>query len=310
MKRKEINKDAVIVLGGNLDQLPYIKELKKLGFYILLTDLNQDCPGKIYADDFGNIGYEDVDKLLAFIDERDFKKDVKVFTASAQFSYIGASSIANHLGLEYPSLSTIEMCLDKTKFYKEFESEHIPIPETHFVRTRKSLDEVLKKIDCGQFFYLKSDFSKNPDYVYRFKAVDDREHVFWGSDRYLRDTYILQPEFIGSHVRLNLFDGNFNLFDFKNNGLLDVELDICNIQKLNVIEILDGFTRRYNLNSFLVKFDIVVSNDSWVVLDIGLDPPSRMKLYADEHGIDFTKFYVNFLINRLIDPKDIGPLSF
>ena len=58
------------------------------------------------------------------------------------------------------------------------------------------------------------------------------------------------------------------------------------------------------IHKWLVKFDIILHEDGYVVLDIGLDPPSRMIKLAEENKINFHKYYTDqYLIDKISYPK-------
>lgn len=300
----------VLVLGGNDAQVPYIKRLKALGYWVALADLNKSCPGKKICDHFKAVSYEDKLGLLEYIDELKFDDKCKIFTAAAQFSNIGAASVAAKLKVPYPTLSTVEMCLDKVKFYQQFESAGIPIPKTKIIKRKADLDSILKNADRDKKFYLKSDYSKNPNYIHRLGIDDSLENIFWGRDKFLRNAYVFQEEVVGTHIRINIFAGKFNLFDFSTNQLLTSERDICNFRKHNIDDTLYKFLEIHGLSNFLVKFDLVVNDHSWVALDIGLDPPSRMKKHAEEKKIKFVDFYIDLYMEGKFLIDDLKELIF
>jgi len=289
-----------MVLGGNHDQVPYIQELKDRGFWIALTDLNGDAPGRIYADAFKRVGYEDVPGLLQFADDLGISSDDSIFTAAAQFAHIGAASVAAKYGITYPSVDVIETCLDKTLFYPAFAKHDIPIPETLVVESADDLKNYSEKIEPLSLYYLKSDFSKNPNYIYRFKGRDcNPSEYFWGRDRYLRNAYVLQKEFLGRHLRLNLMPGRAVLYDFSTNESLSISESNQILSDHDILIKLDSFLKHSELNSWLTKFDIIVNPSGWVALDIGLDPPSRMICEYKKKGCDFTKKYISLYLDKI-----------
>ena len=48
--------------------------------------------------------------------------------------------------------------------------------------------------------------------------------------------------------------------------------------------------------NWLLKFDILIGSDDYVVLDVGMDPPYRMKKYWESKGLDFIDFYLDIYI--------------
>lgn len=296
----------VLVLGGNTAQVPYIEELKARGFWVALTDLNDNAPGRRYADAYRQLGYEDIPKLIEFAHELDFSSEDNIFTASAQFAHFGAASVAERLAIPYPPVSVIKTCLDKTLFYPEFQRHSVPIPETKIIKTAGELEAWLKGIDPHVNYYLKSDFSKNPKYIYRFIGGHCcPSSYFWGTDRYLRNAYVLQKEFEGRHLRLNLMPGRAVFYDFSTNAPLRKSERDGLLRDYDIVDKLGSFLKSNQLQSWLVKFDIIVREGNWCALDIGLDPPYRMRNTLCMKGHNFASYYLDQYIKGEINYPEI-----
>ena len=191
----------VLVLGCNYDQIPYLRILSNL-YYVVGTDLNADAPGKIYCDIFYSVGYDNVDGILDVVKENKFTNSDLVFSAAAQFSHLTAALVAESLQIPYIQPDVVTWILDKTLFYNKFQEHNIQVPETKLIASERELEESLEE---GRSYYLKSDFSKNPNYIYKITSNNFKQlNIFWGRDRYLRSHYVLQEEFVGEHLRINM----------------------------------------------------------------------------------------------------------
>jgi len=295
-----MNKKKVLILGGNDDQVPYIYEIKKRGFSIYLTDQNNDAPGKKYANEFFKIGYDNFEEIIKLSKVINFRNTDKIFTASSQFAYLSASKVAQAYNIKYPKVETIEMCLDKVKFYEAFVNYNLNVPKYFKIDNFLNLKKKLNEMD-DKNFYLKSDMSKNPNYIYKLNKKNFfKKNIFWGKDKYLNQYYILQKEFLGENLRINIFKNNYNVFDFFTSKLI-TEQKKMQLKKMNIIEKLKKFLKAYYLSDWLIKFDVIISNNNWCVLDIGLDPPMRMKKLYDSKGLNFASFYVDQYIENKIN---------
>ena len=289
----------VLVLGCNYDQIPYIKKLQKK-YYIVGADLNQEAPGKNLCDKFYNVGYNDFKNLIEIGNKEEFNKNDKVFTAAAQFAHLGCSHFASKFGIKYPPTKSIEICLDKTKFYKFFRENELPIPHTIFVENEESLKESIIQFGINKKYYLKSDYSKNPNYVYNFNGFDHESiDIFWGRDRFLRNHYILQQEFIGEHIRINLIGKEFIIFPMNYGDKLIITKK--KVEKMGIIDKLTKIIKKLKIDNWIVKFDIVINESDFVALDIGLDPPYRLNLLYNELKLDMSKFYIEQYLNNQIN---------
>ena len=279
-----------------------MKEINKLEWRIIGADFNKNAPGRLLCDEFYNVGYDNFEALIQIGIRENFNKFDKVFTAASQFAHKGSAHFANFFGINYPTEASIDICLNKILYYKSFVENNIPIPKTLIVKNQDELQLKINEID-SEFFYLKSDFSKNPNYVYSFNKNDiPRNKIFWGKDRYLRNSYVLQPAIRGHPLRINIYGNRFNVFDFITNNKTNLYHNVIN--KFNIIKSLKMFLINLGIEDWLIKFDIIISENNYVVLDIGLDPPMRMKKFSKINKLNFEKFYIRqYLYKELIYPN-------
>tara|TARA_Y200000002_G_scaffold381917_1_gene397289 strand:+ start:331 stop:1230 length:900 start_codon:yes stop_codon:yes gene_type:complete len=292
-------KKKLLFLGCNHNQVSYLKLINKDNWNIIGVDLNNNAPGKVYCDKFYNVGYDNLEGLIEVGKKEKFNKYDKVFTAASQFAQKGAAHFSSYFKISFPKEKSIDLCLDKTLYYEYFLNNNIPIPKTWYVQNK---DELIVKIkeSSSRSFYLKSDFSKNPHYVYQFNLTNiPWDKIFWGQDRYLREYYILQEEVKGTSLRLNIYGSRFNVFDFVT-GKKTIQHN-KDIKNLKIISVLNRFMIDQGLKNWLVKFDIILGNNNYVVLDIGLDPPMRMLKYCKQKSISFEKYYLNQYMHDTIE---------
>ncbi len=287
----------VLVTGLNNNQLPYLKELKKLGFKVIGTDLNKDAVGVKFCDKFVCCGYTETNKLIEICKEENFTKNDKVFSASSQTSYLALSEVASYFSIPFPSKDAIETAIGKKLLYQFFEKHKIPYPKTEIIYNENSLKEKLE----NKNYYLKSDYSKNPNYIYKIENGKlDFDKVVWKKDRYLKECYILQEEFIGKHLRFNIFGDYFTTFPFDSKVAIEkgqIEGSLKNLVKqLKIPNTLKFAAEKLGFSNFLIKFDVILSESKFVVLDIGIDPPYRMRNYYQSQNLNFVKMYVKHYI--------------
>jgi hypothetical protein len=293
----------LLFLGCNYDQVPYLEVLKNQNWEIIGADLNKNAPGKHLCDKFHNIGYDDFMGLINLGLKEKFSKNDMVFTAASQFAQKGAANFAAYFEIAFPSEKTIDLCLDKTAYYKYFLNNNIPIPKTWNIENKNELKDKIKTSD-SEWFYLKSDFSKNPNYVYRFNKFDiPWNNFFWGKDRYLRKYYVLQEEAKGISLRINLFGDRFNVFDFLTGEKTKIHHE--SIISLNIIETLKQFINNQGMQNWLIKFDIILGKNTYVVLDIGMDPPIRMLRESEKNDVSFPEHYINQYLNNKVTYPEI-----
>lgn len=275
----------VLFLGCNHNQLPYLKAVKSLGFTVIGTDMNPQAPGASLTDRFHVVGYTDPEGLETVARTEGFDSQDRIFTASAQFAWEGAAVVAARLGIAYLSPETVDICLDKSKFYPLLDSLGIPVPSTVLVEAN---DE--PALESDKVYYFKSDYGKSPRYCYRIThgKVVERPAVF---DRYYRSRFLLQQEVLGLHYRVNLYGDQAAVF-LKFTDRCAAPLPVLGPGHAEVIAGLRRVTAKLGLPNILTKFDLIVNENGWFVIDLGLDPPMRLRLLCEHRGIDFPSAYV------------------
>lgn len=296
---EESKSTKILFVGCNYDQLPYLTELKARDYFIVGIDKNRDAPGRNLCDVFYEIGYDEIEAMIGVGESHFFGPKDKIFTAAAQFAHKGAASFAAHFGCSYPKVDNVDACLNKVAYYTLFPEIGVPIPLTAFVESQHDLEVALKGFNPDSFCYLKSDYSKNPNYVYRFRVSDyENQSIFWGRDRYLRQCYILQEEFIGPSLRINLYGDRFNIYDFNTGLKADTFKSVS--ESIGVIGALKKIRSYYGMDNWLLKFDVILKQNQFVVLDIGMDPPYRMNDTAVGDRINFASHYLDHYLDNII----------
>ncbi|MDC0509327.1 hypothetical protein OAO31_03430 [Gammaproteobacteria bacterium] len=289
-------KSKILFLGCNYNEIPYLDNLQERGFFVVATDMNPDAPGMKIADSAIICGYNDFDGLDNAIAREGPEEFNAVFTASAQFAHLGASYISKQLEITYPSMDNVRACLDKKAFYPLFQENGIAIPETHYIRNLTELKRALSDYSAETDFYLKSDYSKNPNHIYTGKSSGlIKQEIQWIPDRYFREYYILQKTYKGHDVRLNLFPNGHELYDFETAKPIRIE-NFPQFQEYKILELLRKLSENLGMQSWLLKFDIIIGKEGYVVLDIGMDPPSRMKKNWEANGQNFVDFYLDLYL--------------
>ena len=295
----------LLFLGCNHNQVSYLNILRKQNWFIVGVDINSNAPGKKLCDSFYRTGYDNLPELIEIGKKGNFVHKDKIFTAASQFAHKGAAHFASYFNITYPSEKSIDICLDKFSFYRFFQKNDIPTPPTWYLNNEKELRDLIYNFVGRKLFYLKSDYSKNPNYVYQFDSESvPYSEICWKHDRYFRKHYILQEEFIGEHLRLNIYGNRYNVFKYHTNELTQEYHD--KLESIGIIKTLKILLNTLGLEKWLVKFDIILFGEKYVVLDIGLDPPFRMKAESKKQKLVFEKYYLeHYLSGNIVYPASL-----
>jgi len=288
----------VVFLGCNKKQLPYLKKIKKQNYKIILIDKNKKNLGIKISDQYFCSSYLDYKKLNLIYNKIKKKKISNIFTASSQFAHLGASFLAKKIKIPYPTLDSIDICLCKNRFYKIFKKHNLKIPLNFKIKNKRELKKNLKNKDKKSFFYLKSDYGKSPNYLYKGTPEELlKTKINWKKDQYFKKNYILQKNFLGKNLRINVFKKKYVIYDFYTNKLLNIN-NFPLIRKNNIIKKFINISKDLKMKNWLLKFDLILGKKTYQVLDIGIDPPSRMIEHWKKMNKDFINFYLNLYFNK------------
>lgn len=306
MKQKNI-----LLLGCSHKQVEYAKYLYNNSFNLIIVDKSLV---RINDTKFVHIktSYDNTDSIINNLIDLNINPDI-IFTAADQISLIYCCEISEKLNIKFRLKKNLAVMINtKFKFYDNFVRHGLNIPETEFHNNRESLIASLsERVKSGNVFYVKSDYSKNPRYVYRIESLYHLEKVNWVKDRYLKEGYVAQPLIDGICYRINLFNDKCIVFDFETNKLLQTYPD----ELKKYIDNLRSFVFSNELKNEVVKFDVIFNEkDGTKVLDIGLDPPLRLIKHCYKKNINFVEaycelglgnsMYMNKLFNNVIQPTN------
>lgn len=255
------------------------------------TDKNPQAPGAGLADKFCQVSYTDIKGLKQVANSENFTSADSIFTAAAHFAYEGAAEVAEYCEIPYISKHTVGICLDKSKFYRFLEEQNVPVPKTQIFNPLKP-----DWINPSKIYFLKSDYGKSPHYCYRIvngevPRLPDKFDLFY------RKNFLLQEEITGTHFRLNYYSGQVSVF-LKLGDSASVPLQTIGMEHRMIVKKLSKVLNILGLTSYLVKFDLIINETGWYVIDIGLDPPLRLMLLCNHIGFDFPMAYIkHYLMN-------------
>ena len=293
----------VLILGLNNDQIPYILIIKKLGYKIFGVDKNENAPGKKYCDYFKKTSYTNVKKIIKFLKNKKFSSNGFFFTASSQISLLSLAKIAKKLNIKFVSPKIIDKCIDKSKMNKLFKKNKISTAKTKYILNKKIT------VDKNREYFLKSDYGKSPKYCFLIK--NGKIPALPAKDDFYKKYFLLQEKINGDHFRINFLKSKFYIFKKLNDKVCHPVIKINKNFKIIKKKIIK-FVKTNNLNNFLIKFDLIINENNWYIIDIGFDPPKRLENVMIYKNKDFYKAYVynwlgiknlfyNFNLNDSVD---------
>ena len=123
-----------IVIGGGYHQLSLIKEIKKIGYKLILVDINENAPGFRYADYI--IVHNSYDFKGVYILIKNIAKDkdiVGVITQAARGAIATTAYLAEKFNTRWLNFKTAQLTINKIKISELF-NKKISIPSLESVK--------------------------------------------------------------------------------------------------------------------------------------------------------------------------------
>lgn len=283
----------VVFLGCNNDQIKYLKQLRIKKFNIIGFDKNENAPGKKLCDYFFNIPYNDYKKIIDKLKIFKFNKQDLIFSAAQHHALFSLAKIAIKFGIKFHNIKTINFILDKIKLAKVLKLNKINYPKSYIIKTNKDLKKI--KLKKNKKYFLKSDYGKTPKYIFIFSDKDPIPKLP-KKDEFFKKYFILQEEFIGTHYRLNIINNRIFIFLKINDNEYVSKKKIDSYFAKKIKKKLINFVKKYELQFNILKVDIIISDKNWTIIDLGLDPPTRLLKQFIFNNINFYEKYIDLIL--------------
>ena len=312
----------ILVLGGSDIQIPLVKKIKELGYYVITCDYLPDNPAHKLSDEFYNVSVIDENKLLDLCNK--LKIDA-IIPYTSEAAVITSSKVCEKLKLPTNTQNSSEIMTKKNLFREFLEKNNFKVPKyrvsneyeiiLNFVNELKR-DCVIKPVDsCGSKGVFKVSYGEN------FRNKFDK------SISYSREGNIIIEEFIkrkGHQIGGDGFVRN-GILEFrcfgdlhfsKNNPFLPCSVSVPSTQPKFILEKVHSTVQellyKVGLKMGGLNFDIIVDeNDDIYLIEIaarsgGNMIPELTKYCTD---IDIKEFVIlsslgeDFIIPNKIDEK-------
>lgn len=237
-----------MVLRGTESQIPFIKESRNLGYYVIVCDLDPNNPGVKLADKYYSINICDKDAVFKVAREEQIDGIVSNYEAAM----VVVAYVSEKLGLVGTTENSIKLLVDKNQFRKLQKAVGVFAP-TSFEIT--SFDKLLFLIDKLKFPIIikpsESCSSRGTTKIFSSNDVEIMNSVFNECVKWSRNKKVVIEEYVEMnaceaiegeifvHNGEIIWDGMF--YDLRNRNLPMVpmtSMDISDISKnkLNLIK--------------------------------------------------------------------------
>lgn len=275
----------IAFLGCSDYQLPYLDAALELTNDVIVFDQRPSEGLTARSCEIHAVSYSNVHAINEILSDLGFEPSDAAFTGAAHFAWDSVARIRAHFGQAGPSVEEVDLALDKTKFYRALTEANIEVPRYQTVSPH---DE--PRVSRERNYFLKSDYGKSPNYLFRIEdgSLPDVPQSF---DTFYRAVFLLQEEIVGTHIRLNLVRGWAQAM-LKLTDDVSVPVRATDVLGSGLIEQLSSFTESIHLSEQLTKFDIIIREGQPYVIDIGLDPPNRLRALSEHRGHHFADLYL------------------
>lgn len=268
---------AIIHIGGSYLQLPSVRWAGELGLHVVLTDKNPECPGRLLAGQFEQIGGTDVPSLLELAYRTAREHELVGAYASSDFGLGAVAAIAEAFDRPGCSRSAMEHALDKSASKDIWLRAKLPIPRGVIVRDRDGLTSAVQAL--GLPLIIKPSSSSGSQGVRSVLQPGGLEEAYATALRFSR-TVVVEEIVRGHHVDVN---GLFVEDGFLPCGVMDrlfsappfhYPLWGCQPSSLNggqerdVYALVERAARALGISSGPVKADVVWTDGGPVILEL------------------------------------------
>jgi carbamoyl-phosphate synthase large subunit len=178
----------IFILGGSQLQLDLILEAKRMFFYTIVLDMDKNCIGSKWCDEF--LAIDIADKELVLKKAKEYKIDV-VLTSATELGNITACYVGEKMGLHTNSYQTALNTTNKTLMKKNLLKYNITTAKHKVIKDKKEL----LKWDTFPCIIKPSDSSAGRGLSY-ITSKKELLSSYKKAQKYTTDTKIIIEEYI------------------------------------------------------------------------------------------------------------------
>lgn len=196
----------VFILGASALQVPLIKTAKKMGFYVIIIDMNPDAVGFKYADETHIVSTTDTNGIMQLAMQ--IKPDA-IITAATDMPMRTIAQIGEQLGYNTISYDTSLKATDKFLMRSALKEAGVPVPEFILAKNKSEYDVATSKIQGSKI--IKPVDSSGSRGIYLLNNESESDDAFNHAMNHSRDKKILVEEcMVGKEVSVETMTINNN----------------------------------------------------------------------------------------------------
>lgn len=206
---KEFEGKKLLILGGIKTECDIVKKAKDMGAYVIVADIDPNCPAKEFADKLALVSATDVDAIVKLCEEEHIDG---ITTGFVDILMPPCYEACKRLGLPYYATSKmLSMSTNKVDFKETCEKYGVPVPKTYVIGSEIP-EDVYPTLQYPVFVKpLDSSGSRGAGACYNRNELDEQFAVAVGyspTKTAIVEDYITGREFLLDYVGV---DGEFRL---------------------------------------------------------------------------------------------------
>ena len=313
-------KKAIIHIGGSYNQISGIREIKRLGFYLIITDKNPDSPGRMLADRFEIIDGSDIKSLMYLAKNISKHYELTGIYATSDFGLQSVSEINKGFNLKGHFPDIVNITSNKRKFSELCRNNDIQVPDVIDINSSNEIQDyndnfpvIIKPVDsCG---------SQGIKTVYNKKEF---ENAYINAMKF-SNTVIVEKIVLGKHLDVNgyLWEGKFYPCGIMERFFSDPPYHypiwgysptfLKKEQEKTVYHQIERISSILNINYGPVKGDVIWTDDGPVLLELGTrfhGDVSTQKIIPLSYGFNPVHDWFYALMNNKPIKRDLKYINY
>lgn len=311
-----MDRKSILIIGGGEIGLNQIRIAKKIGFNVIVTDINLDAPGLKEADVSVNISGTDIKGLITFALENKEKYNISAVYCGNDFGLLSVECIKQVLGLPHNSIEAVIRCINKKLMKDCWIRDNIPTPEGYLIKNSLSEAKIAIK-RAGLPAIVKPVDSSGSQGISLVKNKEDLQRAIQEAFKHSNFKFILIEKFInGTHHDVNgffynkkfykcgVFDRYFTAFPYcvPIYGFYPSALPIKTTNE--IYKITESAAKSIGIENGPIKGDIVLFDDDIYIYEISNrfhGDVSTSHLYSFCKSVSPIKLYMQALYQQKVE---------
>lgn len=307
----------IMIVGGGELQIPVIEAAKKLGYTVIVSDMDENAPGMLIADIKAVISTIDADKILEFAHKNEIDG---IVTAATDFPIRSVAATAQALNLVGISEDTAIKATNKRIMRKCLKDAGVSVPDFYGIKNFDEIIELTDKIDKNKKYIMKpvdNSGSRGVFFIDNLRDFGKLREIYDYSRDYSRSGEVLIEEYMyGDEISVETFcvDGECIILQItdKVTSKEPYFVEKMHIQpskyegkiKEDIVYEVKRALKALGINNGPAHTEVMVTNEGPKIVEVGArtagDHISSELLYLST-GIDLAKNLVLFSLGEDID---------